>query len=397
VEEERARHELTLARSPLYPSVDTFASYTWLEYQPAALSPFGPFPLSQEEYPTYGFTVNQLIFDFGKTFSGISASKYSMGVKHADTRRTRNSSALEFIIAYLDLLESERMLIVSLDEIKRFELHLRNTRALFDEGMVTKNDVLETEVILSDARQRALTAENLRDIRASRINSLIFRPLNEPVDARETAVSHFEGISLDEAWNEALKDRPEIQQADALINARREEREATRAEFLPTIYVSGGYTYEENEYRVRDDNWSVIAGVKLNLFSGGATVAKMGKIAAEMESLKIAMEKLGDAIRLEVKSAYLELESAKKRVEVTEKAVAQSEENLRLQKLRYREGVATATDMIDAVTLRSKTEANYWSGIYGVKRAEARLYYAVGRDLFKLYSGPVDQDEETAP
>jgi outer membrane protein TolC len=89
-----------------------------------------------------------------------------------------------------------------------------------------------------------------------------------------------------------------------------------------------------------------------------------------------------------VKSAYLELGSAKKRVEVTEKAVSQAEENLRLQRLRYQEGVATATDVLDAVTLRSRAEANYWSGIYGVKRAEARLEYAMGRDLFQIYRSP---------
>lgn len=393
--EERAMRGITLARSPLYPSLDTFATYTWLKYQTAALTPFGPFPLSEKQYPSFGFTVNQLLFDFGKTFSGISASKYALEVQRTDTDRIRNGSALEFIIAFLDLLESEKMLAVSRDEVSRFELHLADARALLEQGMVTENDVLEAEVVLSDARQRALLAENLRDTRASKINSLIFRHLNEPVLAKEVVMNHFEPISIEDAWDTALRDRPEIKQADAGIGARRAEQKAARADYLPSLYVSGGYQYEENKHMVRNDNWSVVAGVKLNLFAGGATAAMAEEIGAEIKALEIAREKLGDDIKLDVQGAYLGLESAKKRVEVTEKAVAQSEENLRLQKLRYQEGVGTATDMLDAVTLRSKAEANYWSAIYGVKRAEARLNHAMGRDLFKLYSGPMENDQAT--
>jgi outer membrane protein TolC len=72
-------------------------------------------------------------------------------------------------------------------------------------------------------------------------------------------------------------------------------------------------------------------------------------------------------------------------MDVTKAAVAQAEENLRLQRLRYKEGVGTATEVLDAVTLMTTAESNSWKSLYGVKRAEAVLLYSMGRDLTGAY------------
>ena len=151
---------------------------------------------------------------------------------------------------------------------------------------------------------------------------------------------------------------------------------STQAEYLPTFYVSGGYEYAENKYMVHQDNWSAIAGVNINLFSGGASNSKIGVARAELRSLRLSREKLLDTIRLEVKSAYLDLQSSAQKIDVTKTAVAQAEENLRLQRLRYKEGVGTATEVLDAVTLLTTAESNSWKSLYGFKRAEAVLLNA---------------------
>ena len=65
--------------------------------------------------------------------------------------------------------------------------------------------------------------------------------------------------------------------------------------------------------------------------------------------------------------------------------MAQAEENLRLQRLRYQEGVGTAIEVLDAVTLLTATQNNTWRALYGFERAEAGLLYSMGRDLTGMY------------
>ncbi|MGE5894330.1 MAG: TolC family protein, partial [bacterium] len=261
--EEQAREEVSLARSPLFPTLDVFATQTWLQDQPMAkFGPTGPassVPLSEKEYQTVGFQVNQLVYDFGKTYSGLRASKYNVTLRETGTLRVGNSAALEFIEAYLDVLESEKMVQVDREEADRLIAHRRDAQALYDEGVVTRNDVLQAEVVLADAQQRLLTAENLRAVRASRINSILLKPLNEEVRVEEVSVSPSPGMGLEEAWNIAGQERPEIREVETAIRAREEEQKAVKAEFFPTLYLSGGYKYEDNRYMVHEDNWSIVA------------------------------------------------------------------------------------------------------------------------------------------
>jgi outer membrane protein TolC len=73
------------------------------------------------------------------------------------------------------------------------------------------------------------------------------------------------------------------------------------------------------------------------------------------------------------------------KVEVAKTAVASAVENLRLQKLRFEQGVGTTTEVVDAVTLLSTAESNLWRATYAMQRAEASLLHSMGRDLVTAY------------
>jgi outer membrane protein TolC len=108
---------------------------------------------------------------------------------------------------------------------------------------------------------------------------------------------------------------------------------------------------------------------------------------SELIALKVSREKLVDAVRLEAKSAWLDLQSSRMKIEVAQTAVAQATENLRLARLRYKEGVGTSTDVTDAVTLLTTAETNASRAAFSLKRAEAALLHTMGRDLDAAYGG----------
>jgi outer membrane protein TolC len=383
--EESARGTVSLARSPWLPQVDLYGRETWLRYQPEAKTPFGAFPTSQDQFLTYGVKANQLLYDFGKAASSIDAAQYALKAREIETGRAKNRSALDFITAYYNLLEAEKLLKVASEEVKQYEAHKHDAQVRYEAGVVTKNEVLQADVTLANSRQRFLNVENLRSLRASRVNSLLLKPLNEAVQVEEVRKKPSAGITLEDAWAVAEAESPEIGVIDATIKSREGNLSAIRSEYFPTFYVSGGYEFSENQYFVHDDNWSFIAGATFNLFSGGASSARVHIAKSELTGLKITREKIVDAVRLDVKAAYLDLQTSLQKIEVMKTSVTQAEENLRLQQLRYQEGVGTATELLDAVTLLTTAQSNSWSALYGFERAEAGLLYAMGRDLPGLY------------
>ncbi|RME64696.1 MAG: TolC family protein [Nitrospirae bacterium] len=384
---EMASKDVEIANSYRLPQIELYANQTWLRYQPEAeFGLFGPVPVSEKDYLTYGFRINQLVYDFGRTGSMVGASKKILALQKKERERILNLLSRRFINAYLDLLETERLIDVSEKEVESLQSHKRDAEALFEAGVVVRNDLLQAEVMLSDARQRHIELENLRKIRQSTINRMLGEDLNREFRTEEPEVLAVKlPISLDEAWKEAVQNRIELKELDLRLSALEDKKRAIRAEFMPGVYLSGGYEYQENRYMVHEGNWMLAAGLKMELFSGGRTRAEMKKTEIEIEKLRTEKERLSQLIRLEVKGAWLELESAKKRVDVTKKAIEQAEENLRLQKLRYQEAVGTATEVTDAIALLAKAKTNYWRALYALKKAEAALLYAMGIRLADVY------------
>src|ERR1700690_3210569 len=187
-DEDVARATVSLARSPWLPWVDLYGSETWLKYQPASVLPFSipgtstnSIPVSQDQFLTYGVRATQLLYDFGKTSSSIDAAQYGLKAREIGTDRLKNQAVLDFITMYLDLLESEKLLQVAREEVQQYEAHKKDTETRYGAGVVTKNEVLQANVTLADSRQRLLTAENLRSLRESKLNSLLLKPLNDPI------------------------------------------------------------------------------------------------------------------------------------------------------------------------------------------------------------------------
>ncbi|MEW6109393.1 MAG: TolC family protein [Nitrospirota bacterium] len=386
-EELISESDAMIARSKMLPEINAFLSQTSLAHQPAAV--FGPqtVPVSERNFLSYSLNIQQTLFDFKGNASRYGASKAILNSKKLDTKRLRNLVAIDFVLAYLDLLEAEKMLAVADKEVERLESHLHVAKSLYDEGVITKNDLLQAEVKISDARQRLLTAKSLRKINASRLNNILQRPLLAEIEIMDIngLSADITDIDLEKAWEIAEKDRAEVQIVNETLRSLDMEETAKRSEYFPKLFLKGSYDYTENRYQVHEGNWSLSLGMGINLFRGGSTRGEILKLEFQKEKLLEQKNKLIDEIKLEVEKYMLDIRTARERVAVTGNAVQQAEENLRINRIKYEEGVGTATDVLDAVSLLTVAETNYHRSIYDLRKAEAAALYATGKELLEVY------------
>ena len=160
---------------------------------------------------------------------------------------------------------------------------------------------------------------------------------------------------------------------------------AKKSEFFPRFFAEGGYNYQQNRYQVYPGQWSINFVMNVNLFSGLSTTAEVEKVRSQRMRVVQQKRKLGEDIRLELEKYYLDVTNAAERLSVTKSAIAQAEENLRINRIRYSEGVGVATDVTDAIALRALAETNYWRSLYDYYRSEAGYMYATGKDLREVY------------
>jgi outer membrane protein TolC len=388
-DEKISEADTLIERSRLFPTVNGSASGTMLAHEPHAIFGTQSVPVSQKDFYAYNLTIQQTLFDFWESASLYESSKARLEAKRLDTARVKNLAAIDFAMIYFDLLESEKMVAVGEKEVERLESHLRDAKNLYEEGVITRNDLLQAEVRLSDSRQRLLTSKTNRELNASRLNSALVRPLTEKVeimDVKEAPpVSEATNLGIARAWEEAEKDRPEIRIVDSTLRSLDLDEEAKKAEFYPKVIAVGSYDYTKNRYMTPQGNWEMTLGLGINIFSGWKTTAEVAKIRYQKDKLLEQRNKLVDDVRLEVEKYLLDARTARDRVDVTRDAVRQAEENLRINNARYTEGVGTATEVLDAVTLLTVAETNHYRSVYDLAKAEIAVLYAIGKDLAEVY------------
>ena len=81
---------------------------------------------------------------------------------------------------------------------------------------------------------------------------------------------------------------------------------------------------------------------------------------------------------MQVRQAWLGLSEARQRVGVTADAAAQADESLRIAQERYRAGLGTQTQLLEAETLRVRALMNRDDATLDASLAQLRLARAVG-------------------
>ncbi|MBF0563883.1 MAG: TolC family protein [Nitrospirae bacterium] len=387
---EIASADVDAARAGFYPSIDASVGEARLFYQPGAIFGSVQVPMANKSSFSYAISIKQTIYDFGAIMARYKESMLSADTARLDLDRTKNLVALNYLYACFDLLETEKMILVAQTEIKQLRSHKDTAGHLYEEGAITKNDLLAAGVKLSDAVSRLLSLKNQRELYASRINSLLMKPLPGPLLLVDDTPALSYIVTIEEYWLRAEKDRIELKVADLQTEGLTLEEKIKKAGYYPKFYVLGGFSFAQNDYQVHEDNWSIFVGADVNLFNGGRTKAEVARVRHSMARTADERKRILDDIRLEVQKSYLELKNSAEKLDATAEAVTQGEENLRITRARYEEGEGTATEVLDAIALKTLADTNHYRAMFDYKRARAALLYSSGTDVAREYATHVD-------
>jgi outer membrane protein TolC len=382
-----AGEEVVRARSGFLPTFKSEASQTINDNEiqtkiPGGIIPGGPagtlsFPTTRRNYWSSKSVIDQTIFDFWGTPSRYQAAVLGKSASLLDTAKTRDDLFLNVAQGYFRTLRAQKLEVVAHQEVVDLKAHLKIARDQYEFGVVTYNDVLQAEVSLADAEQRLIVAKtDVIDIRSA-LNKVLALPVSAPTVLKDEKLET-RPWALEEATEAAVKQRSDLKASADRIQQQEKVVSQTRAQFFPRIYAQAGLNYQQNDFMLHDTQWFGIFGMQWTLFSGLDTKAQVAQAKLRVNQLQEQRKDLGEQVRLDVQNAYLRVKETADRIRVTQKAVTQAEENLRLNEERYKEQVGTATDVIDAETLLTRTRVNYYTALYDHQMAKAQLLWAMG-------------------
>jgi len=322
------------------------------------------------------------LYTGGKVEGGIDQAKLNFKVSELALDLARQQVKLNATTAYFSLLQARDVLALNQEAVDRLKAHLENVKAQYSVGTVAKLDVLQSEVDLANAEQALIKAQNSYDVAMATLNNVIQLPHDTELAVKEQLKYEKYTKTLDECLAYALKNRPDIIQAQLNLDIAKEGKRVAAAGNVPSLAFNAYYdTYDRPFAGFGNDNnvnWSTYLTLTWNLFDSGLTKSRVKEAVAAMDKASQQMKQTTDSVLLSVRQAYLGLREAEKRISTSQVAVNQAEEAYKIAEVRYSAGVGTNLDVMDAQYSLTQAKTNYVQALYDYNTSWATLENAMG-------------------
>jgi len=389
------------ALTSFFPKLSTTYNYTRLNEAPTFTFPSipifspGPPPIAiktpsftvdagtQDNY-TWTLEARQPLFAGGAIVANYQLSKLGEAIARWDETATVQDIIQEVRVSYFYILKAGRILEVARQSLEQLKAHRDTAQNFYDVGMIPKNDLLYAEVQLANGEQFLVRAENGLELANSRFNTVLRRGIDTPVVVEDILIYQPFEKTLEACLAIALERRPELKSYALKVEQARNGVRLARSEYFPSLSMVGNYSRFGDEpdlggtpYK-NEESWYIMAVANWNFWEWGRTKNRVDFSRTREAQAADLLTNIRDQVILEIKNAYLLLREAEKQVLVSKRAIDQAEENFRINQERYREQVATSTDVIDAQTLLTKAKSDYYNALGDYHISQAKLERAMG-------------------
>ncbi len=330
---------------------------------------------------TPSVTVVQPIWTGGRISRREEAAALFAEAAGLQQARTRQQVVFDTVEAYSGAVLANRHLSVAHEALTTAEAHVALAETLRTAGLVVDSDVLQAQVRASEAREAVVRARSGRAVAETALNFVIGRDLTAamtlPADLDETDVT---AENLVDLIDEALGSRADLRATRLQEQAAEKTVDAGKAELMPEIGLSGfAESNSDSMFGSQSGNWGLMVGANFTLFDGSARSAAIDQSLAQRRQIQQQAALLQRAIALEVTRAFYDVQAAAERIVQAETAIRLARENLRIVENRYREGLSTSVELLDAQTGLTMAQTRSVSAQRDLMLGRAALDLAVGR------------------
>ncbi len=419
--EKIAKDNVTLAWSEYFPTLTASTGYTLTHtYISNSDSDVESTSLTSNNFQAQ-VGINQLIWDFGKTVANINMTKYNEKASKYELDNMILETTYNTKVAYYSVLAAIANLQLAQKTYIINELNYERTKALFEEGLKSKIDVVNSEVYTTEAEIRIVEAVTVYKNAIIKLNNAMY--LNEPMEyvlkntenfkfnpnddiknlkevknkvqnnknneasailisqiKKDEYLLNYEFTAdkktMEEAVEYAKTHRPDLNALALVEKAANESLKAVIRSYLPKINLSLGYSYRNNSTNSTNAlTGNISADIGLN------ALAVKGRVGQAKSNLNIAgfNRELADKnVYYEVQNCYTNAKQYEKTIPLLKDKIRQTRENFELADGRYVEGLNNFIELQDAQVNYNKAQLTYIQEVFNYNVAKAKLEKAMG-------------------
>ncbi|MBI3855591.1 MAG: TolC family protein [Planctomycetes bacterium] len=208
-----------------------------------------------------GFSVSQLLYDFGKT-DALRRQAYSNFVAaQSDLASAENEAVFGFKQAFFDVLKREELVRVGEETVRQFEKRLEQVKGFVEAGTRQKYDLTKAQVDLGNAQLTLVKAKTALSVAKATLNTSLGLASDPAYAIDRSAAPGAWTMGFEEAVEAARLYHPRLQGFLLRENAARSAIDAAIADFYPQLSLGGSFSWSGSLAPV---NWFSFLGPALN-------------------------------------------------------------------------------------------------------------------------------------
>jgi len=370
------RAEVGIAKAPLFPTLTANGSVSTNQ---VAIGSFPP--TSYNAFRITGDVAWELDF-WGRTRRGVEAARADLASQEAAQRAVVLSLVSDVASGYLSLLELDQERSIAERTLTSRQATLELARERFRQGLTSELDVRQFEAQVAVPASTLAQTERLRAEQEHQL-SLLLGEAPVTIARGGTLTQAVSALAVPDSLPATLlARRPDVQQAERAFAAATARIGVAEADRLPSISIVGSYgTQVSNAGKLFSSNgeiYQALAGISMPLFTGGQLVNETRVAQARAEQARAQYEQSVLVALREASDALIGVRTARDEVAAQETQALALRRALQLAELRYRTGIASYIEVLEAQRSLFDAELGLSQAQLRQLAAAVQLYRALG-------------------
>ncbi len=344
--------------------------------------------LKEQNYWTATWTAVQPLFVGGKL---IAAKKYATAEEKAaaiERERVANEIITEVVVNYsrVELLKE----LVGLRErvLDGMQLHMKDAQKLFDEGVIANYHLLRAKVAVAEAERNLTTDENNLELAKLALATTLGKDNYSSLRVTDGMKFNETILQLDDMVQISRVNQPILRLIEQKKEAAAQGYNVALSELFPKIAAFGKYEMVPQDLSAMEPRWAIGIQAQFKIFNGlkdFLNLQKAERVEEEVEFIRIDTER---KINLWLNKAYKEVDTYSTQYKKLEATQDLAKENLRMNEKRFKSGIGTSLEVIDARLSFEKVEVERLNSLFNYYSSLANLYLAAGKpdEVLKIWN-----------
>jgi outer membrane protein len=310
-------------------------------------------PQSPHWLQNYEIDLSQPIYQGGRIRYSIEKADIEQKIAELQTLQNEADIKLALLEQYMQLFSLYKQQTVLARNIEESTKRLENIKSKKRQGLITNNDVLRSELQLTNDRLALQEVDNSLTLMSQQLDILLGLDEQTLIVPDTTLLRQINPTSdyadyLQKAYRDDWTMRRLRQETQLALNNQR----LVKAEFLPQLSLYAGNTLARPITRTMADyynnSWNIGLTLSYPLSSLYKNRHKLEEARLNIDASQQQEELRKQSLRMEIRTALIRHQEAQDRVKALELSVRQARENYRIMRNRYFGQLSILTDLLDA-------------------------------------------------